>query len=337
MTRAPWVLRGGDDPLAARRVAADHADHLRGRTSDRLASRTGVPLVVVAATLDGLSAQDAYGDLLSDQELALAADRAGIDLASVDPSTMEELRGYLSALRGAAGEHAVVSLLTTGALPAPAGADIVTLEPFTTPGVDLHFVGPGLDTAANVKIAADADVILAHFARYASQVPIVYASSDAAADAAERGLRVIAAGDALDLAAGPVVVDMGVASDTFDNEIIPYLDGSHVEDGLDLLPDIPWFSVGMIAVRGIARIRAGASAAEAARQAGNDAVRAGVTLAAGKTASIVGLPDPATAAAAITAGMAASAALEVRRSWRAAALRDSQLGALADAFVARWA
>lgn len=146
----------------------------------------------------------------------------------------------------------------------------------------------------------------------------------------------IGAGGAVDLADGPVVVDIGVSSATFDAEITPYLDGAEAADGFALLPEVPWFSVGMIAVRGIARLRSGASTADALRAAGGDAVRAGATLAVGKTAGLMSLPDPATAAAAVTAGMAVSAAIEVRRTWRAAESRDGQLAGLADAFIARW-
>lgn len=129
-------------------------------------------MVITAATLDALTVGNTHGDLLPTKELALAAQRARIDLSAVGAPTGEHLRGYLSALRGAAGEYRVVNMLAAGDLPVPAGTEQVTLEPFTTPGVDLHIVGHRLDTAANVKIARDADVIVEHLVRHANEVPI---------------------------------------------------------------------------------------------------------------------------------------------------------------------
>lgn len=348
MSRTPWVLGKQErDPIDERRVLADRAERLSARVVRALGGSTGAPLVVVMAALDAMAMADPAGDLLPPAELARVAERTGIDLGDIDAPSVEQVRGYLSALRGAAGEYEVLDGLAAGTLPVPPGTNQVTLEGFTVPGVDLQLLGPGIDTAANVKIASSADVIVDHFSRFGEQVPIVYASSDAAADAASRGLRVLQAHDLLDLGHGPVVVDIGVPSTTFDDRILPYIGGVDlgrvgvgntldVVDTVGLLPEIPWFSVGMIGVRAVARLMAGMAAADVVRGVGGDALRAGTTLATGKVAAAAGLPEPASAAVVIAAGMAVTAALEVRRTWRDAADHDVEVGILAEDFLERW-
>ena len=341
MTPTPWVVRGGDDPLIVRRDLADQAEGMVAwamRRHHRSGRDRGAPLVVAAAALDGLAADPPDIELVGDGELAAAAGRAGIHLSAMTEAQAEQLRGYVSAVRGAAGENWVVDRLAAGDLPVPAGTDRVVLQDFTAPGADLVFYGTGGEilSAANVKVAADADVIIEHLSRYADSVPIVYATSDAAADAARRGL-VVLDGQAGDVDFdSPVVIDVGHSSGDFEAEVLEALDG--VADAADFgLGDLPWFSLGMIGLRALRRVQAGASRADALQETGRDAVRAGAVLAAGKAATELGAGDPLTLAISVGVGWTASAAMDVRATWRSAGHADTLLADLADQVAGRTA
>lgn len=335
MKRAPWLL-GGVDPMQDRRGLADGAEEL-ARAARRSHPR-GVPdvrpplLLLAAGAIDSLVADstDVEADLIDHAELVRAAERANIDVGAMSAAEGEELRGFVSAVRGAAGEQWVTERLVSGELPVPDGTVTAVLHDFGVPGVDLTFhdgVG-ALIGAANVKIAGTADVVTEHLDRYADVVPIVYASSDAVTGAARMGVTVLEAGEQWDANTGPVVVDIGAPSTRFTDELTGALSAGVAE--ASVLDEIPWFSAGMVGIRAMRRLQAGASLAVASRAAGEDSIRSGAAVVAGRVVGELGLAAPVTAAAAVAAGWAAHGALEVRRSWKDAARADTLLAELAD-------
>ena len=351
MKRSLPPVLSGNDPLSPRTdlmyaVTARAEEAVRSVRASQAGRRRAPVLLIVGATIDSLrdaSVERPDVDLIDQSELEQAASRANIDTGALEVATQEELRGYWSAIRGAAGELHVTEQLASGELPLPVGTDTAQLEGFTVPGRDISFfVGDDYATAANVKIASSADVIVEHFARYAETVPIVYASSDAAADAAERGYSVIDATQEWVDVDGPVVVDIGVPSNEFDEIVTGDLADAPLDLGVDLdadriLDEFPWLATGMIGVRAVYRLAKGASAADVARATGRDATTAAAAITGGKLVATLGGPDPVSFAAGIAAGWSAHAALEVRRAWKDHGDSDEALADRLGALAAGWA
>lgn len=345
--RRGWLLVADDsDPMGERERLAVRAEHLAGQAVQRYRSpqdREGLPLLVLTgASFDsvwlGPATDRAEVDLLSDVELQAAAERSGLGSFDWESAEAEQLRGAASALRGAAGEHWVTEQLLADGLPAPAGTRTVELVPFHRPGVDLEFrdaAGTLIDTA-NVKIAGGADVVLRHLEAH-PDVRIVYASSDAAADAAQRGVTVIDGMAELPLE-GPVVVDIGRSSADFDGQLLAALPGGidlTEAEAVGLFDWVPWLSAGAIGLRAVLRLRAGATRAEVLRSAGRDAVVAAGALGAGKATSLLTSSEPTVLLATILGGSLAYGWLEVRRSWQAGGDADDRVAGLAERLVRR--
>jgi hypothetical protein len=295
------------------------------------------PLLVIAATgLDALRLEHATTtELLDDDELLQAAQRAGLaqfDLAGADT---ERIRGALTALRGSVGEHWVLDRLRTRQLPVPDSTTSVEMLAFTTPGIDLVFSdAAGATTgAANVKIAATADVVLRHFEQH-PDVGLVYATSDAATDAAARGLQVLQPGGSIP-EHGPVVVDIGRTSSEFDQQIGATLDRhgdalSASADALDIAELVPWASTAAIAVRALLRLRAGVARQDVVRHAAREATAAGTATAAAHTSSQLTAPEAVVALAAMVTSAVTFGALDVRRSWTTLTDQLAHLTAVAE-------
>ena len=324
MTKRPLLLRDGDDPLESLRPLVDRWESMAYRAIGPYVGDHRSPdrplLLIGAAALDGyLIALDDV-ELIGDSELVDSATRAGLSDFRIDTAQAEELRGALTALRGAVGEQWVIDHLNSGSLASPSGATAAELMGFTNPGTDIAFTGNDgqLLAQANVKVASSAQVILEHFERH-PDVQIVYASSDAAADAARRGLRVLQMGDPIE-AHHPVVVDIGRSSTDFDNDIVDHLPAIRGLDDLasvaDFLDAIPWFSMGAIAVRAFHRLQAGGQRADVLRESGRDALVSTAGAAASHVAASVTSSEPSVALIAVAASSLTYAATEVRRSWR---------------------
>ena len=324
MRRPPLLLRGHGDPLDSVVPVVERYEKLAAKALEKYQQSSGNhqhPVVIIgAATLDSLLDQPEGVDLIGDLDLAEAAERSGVSDFSFGTAEAEELRGALTALRGAAGEQWVLDGLNSGSLSGPAGTTSAQLLGFTQPGSDLAFtdIDGNLIAQANVKIAQSARVIQEHFDRH-PDVPIIYASSDAAQDAQRLGFQVIPGGDIPD-SVEQVVIDIGRTSEAFDQEIAAGLGiGDWAADqasALDLLDAVPWFSTAAIAVRAIQRLRAGASRAEVLRESGRDATVAAAGIASGKIAASATSSEPSIAVIALLASSLTYAATEVRRDWR---------------------
>lgn len=272
---------------------------------------------------------------LVDTELRLAAQRAGLlkfDLLSGDSS---RLRGALTALRGAVGERWVLGQLQGRQLPTPEGAVAAELLPFNTPGVDIVFTDRKgeLVGSANVKVASTADVVARHFERHPN-VSIIYATSDAAADASARGIRVVESNDMV-ISRPPVVVDIGRSSSDFDHQIGETLaTGGVARDGwIDL---VPWASSAAIGVRAMLRLCAGTPSREVALHAGREATTAGSATTIAHLASRVTNSEPTVALLAMVASATTIGTLGARRSWTTLANQLIQLAANAENIAARF-
>lgn len=324
MTRSPLLLRRDGDPLDTLVPVVERFEKLAMQSLEKYRKPSGdgpTPIVIIgAATLDTLLDDPEGVDLIGDLDLAEAAERSGMSEFSFGTAEAEELRGALTALRGAVGEQWVLDGLNSGDLSGPAGTTTAQLLGFTEPGSDLAFTDAdgNLIAQANVKIAQSARVIREHFENH-PDVPIVYASSDAAQDAQRLGFQVITGGDVPE-SIEHVVIDIGRSSKVFDQEIATGLGlGEWTADqasALDLLDAVPWFSTAAIAVRAIQRLRAGASRAEVIRESGRDATVAVAGLASGKVAASATSSEPSIAAIALLASSLTYAATEVRRDWR---------------------
>ena len=330
MSRPPWVL-GGKDPLQDRRALAGALEDLAGRarrTHTKGVAGTRPPLLLLAAgAMDTLSA-DAGADLVADPDLMAAAGRAGIDVAARSVAEGEQLRGFVSAVRGAAGEQWVADRLINGELPVPDGTVTAMLHDFGLPGVDITLRDGAGDVlgAANVKIAGTSAVVAEHIERYADAVPVVYATSDAVP--IHIGVPVVGPAGFIGDGLEPVVVDIGVPSTHFSDEVTAALAADIAE--ATILDDLPCLSAGMVGIRAVRRLQTGASLAEVSRGMGEDTVRSGAAFIGGNVVGSLGAAGAGTAGAAVVAGWAAHGAMEVRRSWRDARLADTRLADMAD-------
>jgi hypothetical protein len=212
---------GSRPPRAIRRTGHDPRHQLQKTVTaqwDRLAESSrarallaGRPPISIVATgsLDGAVTARPRIDVLAPNELAAAAERANIDLAAATAADEPALQGFVSALRGTAGELHTLEALVDGALPAPLGTASAELVTHTHPGVDLVFrdaSGQVIDTA-NVKIAATPDVALRHFGRH-DEVRLVYAPTDTAERLEGMGFEVVRPGGVIP-AEGNTIIDLG--------------------------------------------------------------------------------------------------------------------------------
>ena len=302
-----------------------------GQQSPRDAnSPAAVELLLELPLSTGASQQEA-APWLSNIDGAVA--RAG--LSEFDPASAEpaSLRGAEVLLRGVTGELWVRDQLTNGSLALPDGIDRVEILDFHREGADLKFTGRSLTAEANVKIAHDADVIEEHFLQH-PKVPIIYASSDAAADARERGFAVVAGHETFHVPNdGAVVVDIGRSSDEFDNAVRDvWVDpaGSEVLDG-----PVPWILLASVVTNAVRRVRRGVEPATAARASVRD-LTAGLTgLGVGKAAAGLGAGEPMSAAAALLGSALWRATVDARSSWSEAIIGDSLVASRAEHLVAQ--
>lgn len=281
-----------------------------------------------AQSMSGKTDGRSLGERLADGDLARAVERSRLDSFNPSDRNDEAVRAVLYGVRGAAGEYWVVDEIADGSLPVPMGVDTVELVPHHQPGVDLVFQRAGGAVAtANVKVAQDATVVRRHFEKH-PDVEVVYATSDAAADASGHGYPVLpASASDVPLGDGPVVVDIGKSSEEFDREIAEALleaDSSEIAFGsLDAVSMMPWLTVGLISSRVLVRIRAGADVAGTLRAAVSDTAVAGAGLGVGSTAAVLGAGTPLSAAASLSTTVVMSALRHTRSRLRTTS--DSQL------------
>ena len=327
-TRPPRRLRRqGRDP--ARDVAALRAEAEQLR-ADALANRSGwsqrPPLLIAAgASWDALQTTgvDARVDVLAPDELTAAAERAYIDLSAARAADEPALQGFVSALRGTAGELHALDLLSEGKLPAPDGTSRVELITHEFPGVDLEFQDAGgnvIDTA-NVKIAASPDIALRHFGRH-PDVRLVYAPTDTAERLGTMGFPVIPP-DGTIPTEGHTVIDLGTPTEVFDRQIRDGLAGTVVDTSTPLWALVPWFGLSAVAVRAIRRMAFGAQPGK--NRLRDDLLVTAGTTGAGQGAALAGASALVAVPFALVGSWATQAAIASRRSWRDATTRQRQL------------
>ena len=302
--------------------------------------RVSTPVLITAVGVEAVVAMHGSPDLLGDSEFAEAALRAGVSGFRVDGAEAERVRGALTALRGAVGEQHVESLFSRSELTMPGGTAAARLTTFTEPGADIVFRdrhGDVIDLA-NVKVAATAQVIAEHFGRYPN-VRIVYASSDAAADAAHRLVDVAVIGQGSPIpTSGKVVVDVGRSSGEFDADIDAAIDhlAAGWDDYLDWLDQIPWISGGMVAYRVLRRMQAGEGRAQALKEAGRDTVKVTIGKGAGAAASTITSSEPTVFLLAAASTALTTAVLDVRESWDSATQHLRHLANQAEELLERY-
>jgi hypothetical protein len=282
--------------------------------------------IVTGASLDA-SVMNATPrvDVLAADELTAAAERANIDLAAATSADDLALQGFVSALRGTAGELHALELLSEGRLPAPEGSASTELIAHEYPGVDLVFrdqTGRLIDTA-NVKIATSPDIALRHFGRH-PDVRLVYAPTDTAERLAEMDIELVRP-DGIIPAEGRVVIDLGAPTETFDLQVREALAGTVVDTSTPLWQLVPWFGIGAVGIRAARRLSSGADPSAVRQLAIGDAA---VTTVASTTAKAAALATGSTLGAipfAVVGAWAAQAAVATRQTWRQAAAQEQQL------------
>jgi hypothetical protein len=229
-----------------------------------------------------------------------------------------------------------------GTLRAPSGTTTIEFLDLIDPGSDLRFSRSdgSVIGRATIKIAATAAVIVRHFDAH-PDVAIVYASSDAAADAAGHGFDVVSGEAPVIPGRRPVVVDIGRSSADFDRAIRGTLTDIGRLEGIlsvaELLEHLPWLSLGMIGVRAINRLQAGDAYAGVARSAGHDVIAlSSETLASHAASSVTGF-DPTVALVAMFAAGLTHASMVVRRGWNDTRLSHEHVASLAEEVADRYA
>jgi hypothetical protein len=282
--------------------------------------------IVTGAALDAsvMSATPRV-DVLAVDELTAAAERANIDLGAATSAEDPALQGFVSALRGTAGELHTLEMLSEGRLPAPPGSVSTELIAHEYPGVDLVFrdqAGRLIDTA-NVKIATSPDIALRHFGRH-PDVRLVYAPTDTSERLAAMGIEMVGPGGTIP-AEGRVVIDLGTPTETFDLQVREALAGTVVDASTPLLQLVPWFGIGAVGIRAARRLSSGANPTDVKQLAIGDVA---VTTVASTTAKAAALVTGSTLGAipfALVGAWAAQAAVATRKTWRQAAAQEQQL------------
>jgi hypothetical protein len=285
------------------------------------------PLTVTAAgSLDAVALGGRPRiDVLTTDELAVAAERAHIDLAAATEADEPALQGFVSALRGTAGELHTLEALNDGSLPAPGAAVHAELIAHHHPGVDLAFRDSGgavVDTA-NVKIAADPDVVLRHLGRY-PEVRMIYAPTDTAERLGRMGFEVVGPSGIIP-AEGPVIVDLGSPTASFDDQVRGALAGTVVDATTPLWQLVPWFGFTAVGIRAVRRLAAGADPATIRTLGTGDAVVAGAASTSGKLAALATGSALSAIPFVLVGAWTAQAAVATRRNWRQAAHRERAL------------
>jgi hypothetical protein len=326
--RAPRAIRRtGHDPRAELRLTvSEQWDRLAESSQARAVLAGRPPISIVAAgSLDGAVASPARIDVLAPDELTAAAERAHIDLAAASTADEPALQGFVSALRGTAGELHTLEALADGALPAPVGTASAELVTHTHPGVDLVFRdarGHVLDTA-NVKIAANPDIALRHFGRH-DDVRLVYAPSDTADRLERMGLEVVRAGEPVPTD-GNVIIDLGTPTGLFDTQVRDALAGTVADATTPLWQLVPWFGFAAVGIRAVGRLSTGADHTVVRQHAMGDAAVAATASAVSKAAVIGTGSAFAAVPFALVGAWAAQALVATRRSWRQATAQQRQL------------
>ena len=308
--------------------------------------------LVMASAIDGWRAlehsnsafQFDDGGGVTDLDVDTALQRSGVNVQTFSEAHKEVIRGANTAVRGALFEVETNQQLHNGSLIVPKGTASIQQQTFTNPGADFTFVGKDghVIDSMNTKVAQSWDVIRDHYVHH-PDVRLVYASSDAAQDAARHGLTVIDGHHGvIPLNGENVVVDVGTSSAHFQHQFEQHLkqivdaDHSHWFDHLDIgdfYKHIPWISLGVIGLRAGLRYRAGVDKAENMKQMGRDGARSLGGMTGAAIAHQVGASMPVAFFSALTSAAMVQGVFEVRDSWGLVARHEEHLGKTAEWLV----
>ena len=190
--------------------------------------------------------------------------------ARVDPAVIGELGdrsldGLAVLARRSVGSLVVESLIDDGSLPSPSGTSGVEVPATSRPGWDIELTSvSGPTVAARVVISETNDAVIQHFAEH-HDVPLVYASSDAARDLPS-SIAVLPASAGPFGLHGPTVVDIGIETSEIGRVLAPSFGV-----GNDVVDAVPIFALGLIAARATRRLL---TTADDAGSIGQDALGA---------------------------------------------------------------
>lgn len=302
----------------------------------------GVPWPVVVApavesqwTFDSSSSNLFGGD--NSDLLAAALDRSGLSADQL-PDNAESINGVLNSAVGSAFELDVNGMFDAGELPLPDGATGVRLLGRTHPGADFEFVNDSGDVVAlmNTKASSGYSIISEHFEKY-PEVNYVFATHDAAMNAAEHGYTVIdAASGSLPLTSDLVVVDVGTESteyqDAFfemaadqDGGLLGFLDGDSIVDNL------PWITLGVLAYRTINRRNNGMEFSENKKELIRDSMTSGTVYGVSGALQALGVPMPITITTSMFSSAVVRGVFRARDDWASLVATESALVASAEA------
>jgi hypothetical protein len=165
---------------------------------------------------------------VADPQVVEALERfaPGLDPATIAHYPTEALRGLERALRGALFEVVVAEQASRGAIDLPDGAEELRIvEEFSTPGHDAVLLrGDGSEIGvAQLKTSDSADIIAEHLDRY-PDIDLVLASTEAARDAAARGMQ--------------NVIDTGVSNAELKEMVSTFLNAHSVNGAGDVLDGV---------------------------------------------------------------------------------------------------
>ena len=341
----------------------DRVRNLEGKSE--LSREPGTELDVARRTLE---ATDAFHRMANDLPLAAVAageslvtdhtssapewlEKLGEQFPGVDPMTIvnaqsgSSANGALMLYRGFRGEQIVDELIAAGQLPVPKGTTGHSMAETTNqPGWDLLLETNGGPIPANVKISGGADSIREHFRNH-PDVPVVFASSDAAQDSVglqvgEQTVRIVdAQSGAWTFNPGELtVVDIGIKSDQVGTEVADAIAETGLQGFADeIITRLPLVAVGLVAARGAWRAAStDITKTEAAKAAGQELKNLGVNAGLGEAAAIVtgadALAAPVTITSAIVRSLSAGLRADVARSERNAAAVGRLLQSLGASF-----
>lgn len=179
---------------------------------------------------------DAAIDELPDdilEALTRVAPSVGVDTLNAYPDSA--LQGLAYAVKGALFELQVGQAVASREIPIPPGASFRLVEDFSTPGYDAVVTGSdGVEELIQLKASATADIIARHFTRH-PDVTTVWTTSEAAADAARRGLQGVA--------------DTGITDASLAGASAAVIDQAHVSLAEVLDEIVPQFTLAIIGVQ----------------------------------------------------------------------------------------
>ena len=320
-----------EEILSKRKDVATRLEEMARRVADYRAvpikEWTGTIPVVAAAVADAVlfhqQVHSDIGSMLSDDQVSAILNRSRVTfdhLHSVDPDTV---RNAFNKAVGAAFEIDVQHGLQSGQIHAPLGTSAVHQYSYTNPGADFGFSGikDHGDVLMNTKASTHYALIAKHFAEHPA-VNYVYATHEAAVDAARHGFHVVdGLHGPIPLVDHPIVVDTGISAIGYHDSLADVAASHHhhllgLIDMHGILENIPWITVGLLTYRAYRRHSKGISADENRAQSVRDVGRSGAAYGAAVLLQHAGVPVPVTVVGSMFSAAAVNGIFEVKDDWQ---------------------